>query len=191
MKKKVVKMDDINYKETAELIKSFITIPEYYKKFIDSTVNLELTPKICSPFRVESTPSFSYSREKNMWKDFGGTKDSGDVINLHKTYNKLQNYNVAIISLAKLLDIKIIRTKTSLNDLMNTLQNFDKKQEEREQNQYMDIEIKFRILLEKIEAVLKRKNNIDLYCKFDDLMFTKYVKSVKYEKMEQFYEDIK
>ena len=181
--------DNINYVKTAEIIKSYITIPEYFKKYIDSSVNLELTPKICSPFRQESTPSFSYSREKNIWKDFGGNKEGGDVINLHKVYNKLPNYNTAVISLAKLLDIRIIIDEYSFSDLKEKIANLGKENEE--QNTYVDLEIKYRSLANKIEDRLQKLNDIELYCKFDDLMFTKYTKSVKYDKMEQFYEDIK
>ena len=45
---------------------SLISIPEYFTRFIDRSIDLTKIPKICCPFHEEDTPSFSYSSEKGL-----------------------------------------------------------------------------------------------------------------------------
>lgn len=85
---------------------SIITIPEYFSRFIDPSVDLEKTPKICCPFHDEDTPSFSYSSEKGVWRCFGACKFGGDVIAMHQKHFKLRNREEATKSLYKLLGFK-------------------------------------------------------------------------------------
>lgn len=85
---------------------SIITIPEYFSRFIDPSVDLEKTPKICCPFHDEDTPSFSYSSEKGVWRCFGACKFGGDVIAMHQKHFKLHNREEATKSLYKLLGFK-------------------------------------------------------------------------------------
>ena len=59
------------------------TVPEYYKEFIDGTVNLAAEPKQCCPFHSEDTPSFSYDRRTDRWSCFGACHAHGDVIDMH------------------------------------------------------------------------------------------------------------
>lgn len=82
---------------------SLITIPEYFARFIDPTVDLNATPKICCPFHQEDTPSFSYSADKGVWRCFGACKFGGDVIAMHQKHYHLKNRQEAERSLYKLL----------------------------------------------------------------------------------------
>lgn len=83
-----------------------ISIPEYFKRYIDSRVDLSVENKICCPFHKEDTPSFSYSPERGTWRCFGSCKCGGDVIELHRVNNKLPNRAVAQKSLMELLGLK-------------------------------------------------------------------------------------
>lgn len=89
-----------------ERSKNFISIPEYFKRFIDSRVDLTVENKICCPFHKEDTPSFSYSPERGTWRCFGACKCGGDVIELHRVNNKLKDRATAEASLRELLGIK-------------------------------------------------------------------------------------
>lgn len=80
-----------------------ITIPEYFTRFIDPKIDLNVTPKICCPFHQEDTPSFSYSAEKGVWRCFGACKFGGDVIAMHQKHYHLRNREEAEKSLYKLL----------------------------------------------------------------------------------------
>lgn len=80
-----------------------ITIPEYFARFINPAVDLDLNPKQCCPFHKEDTPSFSYSPEKGVWRCFGACKFGGDVIALHQKNFKLRNREEAEKSLRRLL----------------------------------------------------------------------------------------
>lgn len=67
-----------------EVIGRLPTIPEYYRLYINRSVDLLDSPKQCCPFHKENKPSFYYSAEKGKWRCFGGCKCGGDVIDLHK-----------------------------------------------------------------------------------------------------------
>lgn len=85
---------------------NFISIPEYYKRFINGSVDLSLEPKQCCPFHKEDTPSFSYSPERGTWRCFGACHIGGDVIDLHKKNFKLASREEAKLSLMHILGIK-------------------------------------------------------------------------------------
>ena len=93
-----------------------ITVPEYYKKYIDKNVNLTDTPKVCCPFHKEDTPSFSYNPVTGRWRCFGACKVGGDVIALHQKNYKLSSRKEAESSLKSLLGIQPTVPKT-LSDL--------------------------------------------------------------------------
>ena len=86
---------------------SLISIPEYFTRFIDPSVDLNRTPKICCPFHEEDTPSFSYSTEKGVWRCFGACKAGGDVVALHKQNYKLRTRKEAEDSLYKILGLEV------------------------------------------------------------------------------------
>jgi hypothetical protein len=83
-----------------------ISIPEYFKAYINKDINLLQTPKICCPFHEETLPSFSYSIEKDVWRCFGACKIGGDVVVLHQANYKLKNRVEAKKSLYRLLGIE-------------------------------------------------------------------------------------
>ena len=83
-----------------------ITIPEYFTRFVDPSIDLNITPKICCPFHKEDTPSFSYSPEKGVWRCFGACKFGGDVIAMHQKHYGLKNRQEAEKSLRRLLGFK-------------------------------------------------------------------------------------
>jgi len=83
-----------------------ISIPEYFARYINPSVDLTKEPKICCPFHQEDTPSFSYSAEKGIWRCFGACKDGGDVIALHRRNFKLKSRREAEESLYKLLGLR-------------------------------------------------------------------------------------
>ena len=85
---------------------SLISIPEYFTRFIDRSIDLTKTPKICCPFHEEDTPSFSYSSEKGLWRCFGACKVGGDVIALHQKNYRLRSRREAEDSLYKLLGLR-------------------------------------------------------------------------------------
>lgn len=79
------------------------TVPEYYKEYINRSVNLIDEPKQCCPFHKENTPSFSYMREKGVWSCFGACHCIGaDVIEMHRRHFKLSTRDEAETSLRKI-----------------------------------------------------------------------------------------
>lgn len=83
-----------------------LTVPEYYKRFINRNVDLTLEPKQCCPFHKEDTPSFSYSPERGTWRCFGACHAGGDVFELHKLNYHLKSREEARLSLLSILGIK-------------------------------------------------------------------------------------
>ena len=90
-----------------EKIRNSITIPEYFKIYIDPNVNLGTTLKILCPFHEDNTPSFTYSPEKGIARCWSGPHcGGGDVIWLHQRNYKITTREEATESIAKLLGIK-------------------------------------------------------------------------------------
>lgn len=95
------------------------SIPAYYMDLIDSSVDLTKQPKQCCPFHKESTPSFSYSEEKDIWRCFGACHCGGDVVDLHRMNYKLSSRAEAEKSLNAIYGID--NTKTTVVDADNYL----------------------------------------------------------------------
>ena len=98
------------------------SIPEYYKDFIDSSVDLLQNPKQCCPFHQEDTPSFSYSDEKGKWRCFGSCHCGGDVVDLHRKNYHMMTRKQAEDSLCELYKVDkslIIRDNNSYLDFVN------------------------------------------------------------------------
>lgn len=83
-----------------------ISIPEYFSRFIDPTIDLNVTPKICCPFHNEDTPSFSYNADKGVWRCFGACHFGGGVVEMHQKHYGLRNRQEAEKSLYRLLGYK-------------------------------------------------------------------------------------
>lgn len=92
-----------------------ITIPEYFSRFIDPKVDLNVTPKVCCPFHQEDTPSFSYSADKGVWRCFGACHFGGDVIAMHQKHYGLKDRAEAEKSLYKLLGYNVTSKKVNFN----------------------------------------------------------------------------
>lgn len=96
-----------------EVIKQNISIPEYFKLYINSNIDL-LEPTVCDdgrvyragliccPFHKEDTPSFSYDDRRGIWRCFGKCKVGGDVIRLHQINKHIATRDDAIDSLLQL-----------------------------------------------------------------------------------------
>ncbi|MDR1523153.1 MAG: hypothetical protein LBS29_04315 [Endomicrobium sp.] len=79
---------------------------EYFTKFINPSINLVETSKICCPFHEEDTPSFSYKADTDRWRCFGACHFGGDIYALHQKNFRLKTRDEAISSLNKLLGIE-------------------------------------------------------------------------------------
>lgn len=99
-----------------DAIKQAISIPAYFKRFIDPKINLEeptiaangqmyRAGLICCPFHKEDTPSFSYDSRRKIWRCFGKCKVGGDVIRLHQVNKHIATRDDAIDSLLQLLHL--------------------------------------------------------------------------------------
>lgn len=82
------------------------TIPEYFTKYIDSSIDLRETHVVPCPLHNEkSGKSFSYSPDKNIWRCFGSCHTGGDVIKLHQMFRHLNSYEDAEVSLRRMYDV--------------------------------------------------------------------------------------
>jgi len=87
-------------------IKKLLTIPEYFKHYIDEKVDLEETTKVLCPFHEDGKPSFTYSAEKGLWRCWSGPHcGGGDVIKMHQINYNISDRESAINSLVGLLGI--------------------------------------------------------------------------------------
>lgn len=92
---------------SVERIRNSVSIPEYFKTYIDPSINLAETLKILCPFHEDNTPSFTYSPEKGIARCWSGPHcGGGDVVWMHQRNYKIGTREEAIESLAKLLNIK-------------------------------------------------------------------------------------
>lgn len=93
-----------------------MTVPQYFSKFIDNKVNLEITNKVCCPFHNENTPSFSYNPSTGKWRCFGACKTGGGVIEMHRMNYKLNSNKEAEKSLCNLLGVPYeVNTSLDMN----------------------------------------------------------------------------
>lgn len=91
------------------------SIPEYFKQFVDSTVDLEVTPSIPCPFHKETHgKSFSYSKALGIWRCFGACHSGGDVIALHKLNKHFKSREEAASSLYKIYGVTFTEELESL-----------------------------------------------------------------------------
>lgn len=82
------------------------TVPEYFKAYINKSVNLTEEPKQCCPFHKENTPSFSYDGRNGRWSCFGSCHAHGDVIDMHQRWFKIGSREEAERDLNRICKIK-------------------------------------------------------------------------------------
>lgn len=95
------------------VLSSQISIPIYWKDYVNSKVDIENEPKQPCPFHNEvHGKSFSYSPERGYFSCFGACHVlGGDVVQMHMLNYKIRNYDDAEKSLARLYGIKLDKTK--------------------------------------------------------------------------------
>lgn len=84
------------------------SVPQYYKQYVDTTVDLDEMPYQACPFHNETNGrSFSYSKQLGIWRCFGACHCGGNVIDLHKLNYHLKSREEAEKSLCNLYGIEI------------------------------------------------------------------------------------
>ena len=85
-------------------------INDYYREFIDSSVDLYIKNKTICPLHDEDTPSFTYFPNTDSYYCFG-CKSGGNIVTFHTALMKIEDksYNnvKAVLFLAKHYNIKI------------------------------------------------------------------------------------
>lgn len=88
------------------------SIPDYFKKYVDKSVDLNMTPHIPCPFHGE-THGKSFSYKDGIWSCFGACHVYGaDVVELHRRNYKLGSRDEAEISLRRLYGLPLMRVPT-------------------------------------------------------------------------------
>lgn len=97
-----------------DILRQLPSIPDYYKRFINSSVDLNVTPYQPCPLHNETNGrSFSYSSKLGIWQCFGACHCGGDVVKLHMKHQKLSSYDEALKELCSVYGVKM-KPKTSL-----------------------------------------------------------------------------
>lgn len=83
------------------------TIPEYFKKYVNQNIDLDVENAIACPFHHEEHgKSFTYSPDKKIFRCWGACHTGGDVIMLHKLNYKFATKDEAKKSLYSMYDIE-------------------------------------------------------------------------------------
>ena len=84
------------------------SVPQYFKQYVDSKVDLDVTPSIPCPFHHEvNGKSFTYSKQLGVWRCWGACHCGGNVVDLHKLNYRIKSRAEAEESLCRLLGIKM------------------------------------------------------------------------------------
>lgn len=105
-------------------VKQVISIPAYYKKFVDQ--NAELKPKIPIPCKMHNEKhgkSLSWNPDADRLSCRGKCHFSGDVIDLHQRWTHLRDREEATLSLAIMFNIgkdktELVRRKENYSRLL-------------------------------------------------------------------------
>lgn len=92
-------------KSIEDLINKKVTVPEYFNKNIDSSVDLVKNNWQCCPFHKEKTPSFRYNPITGIWQCFGKCKKKGKTVEMHMMRTGIETKEEAILDLQKILGI--------------------------------------------------------------------------------------
>lgn len=94
-------------------VDDIIDIPTYYNKYVDKTVDLNVTKNIPCKFHGEvSGKSFTYSGDKKVWRCWGACHCGGGVVQLHRLNYRLRSDEEALSSLRKILGLREERNIT-------------------------------------------------------------------------------
>ena len=127
-------------------------INDYYREFIDSSVDLYIKNKTICPLHDEDTPSFTYFPNTDSYYCFG-CKSGGNIVTFHTALMKIEDksYNnvKAVLFLAKHYNIKIpnifsIEPEVDLEKVF-----FGRKK--------IDLEVDNKLSLVKIDKILEDK----------------------------------
>lgn len=84
------------------------TIPQYFKQYVNSKIDLDVTSSIPCPFHHEvNGKSFTYSKQLGVWRCWGACHCGGNVVDLHKLNYRIKSRAEAEESLCRLLSIKM------------------------------------------------------------------------------------
>ena len=148
-----------------------VNVPTYFKKYINSEIDLTASPSICCPFHAEDTPSFSYKESSDIWRCWGKCHVGGNVIKLHQKNNNMLSYEEAILSLAAIYKITDDTTDVEmLEEIMTTKEEED------------DLEVELKVLLSSCERILSNKDK----CLLDDIMSYDIPIKELYKELETF-----
>lgn len=82
------------------------TIPEYFKKYVNANIDLDIDNAIPCPFHHEEHgKSFTWSPTKKVFRCWGACHTGGDVINLHKLNYRFKTREEAKKSLYEMYQI--------------------------------------------------------------------------------------
>lgn len=109
---------------TDKIMEKLPSIPEYFRKFVDPSIDLDKTHNIPCPFhREQSGKSFTYSAELGKWRCWGACHAGGDVIDLHRLNHRYASRDEAKKSIYKLYGLTVNtkpsfeRTEPKVNEL--------------------------------------------------------------------------
>ena len=96
-----------------EELDEYIDIPTYYKRFVDDSVDLNITKNIPCKFHGEvNGKSFTYSPEKKVFRCWGACRCGGKGVQLHRLNFHLHSDKEAEESLCKILGLQVDKTVT-------------------------------------------------------------------------------
>lgn len=95
----------MNVSDAVDLIRKEISLPEYFKKFLDID-ELTSAKKTCCPLHMEKTPSFVYFDKSDTFYCYG-CGAGYNVIDFHMKYNGFKDVHETIEDLAKKLELDI------------------------------------------------------------------------------------
>lgn len=162
------------FKEACDILRDSIRIEEYLVK--EGRVNFDLkghTGMIRCPLpdHDDSTPSFSYDDEKQLFNCFGCGR-GGDIVNLHYYFHKIENDRYtrtrAVRELAKLFKVTI---PDLYKETMNTGRVQKYKHTKVDLNNLRDeiFREKVRGYEERIKTLRDTKKRIKIYLLIDDM----------------------
>ena len=85
-----------------------IRLSDYFRKYVNSDVDLELTPKLQCPFHGETHgKSFSFWVEKNLFSCFGACNvHGGNIVDLHMLNRRIKSRSEAESDLYRLYKLE-------------------------------------------------------------------------------------